>query len=210
MIPAKRGRKTNPARRAKSTAKIGKSALNLFVQKGFHSTTMDQIAANAKLTKGGVYFYVKSKEKLLLSLLDEIEQVYLIAPFEEIAASERSCRQKIIDLMNFQARYAADKGEHLMLLVMMSVEFSGKKSLLSQRIEGIYRRMHGFVKSQIEQGIAAGEFRAEVPSKEIASFYISTHDGMTLEWYRRKHEIDGKKLVSAYRRMFIMALEQMN
>ena len=49
--------------------KIGKVAARLFSRKGFLETTMDEIAAAAKTSKGGMYYYFKSKTEVLYFVL---------------------------------------------------------------------------------------------------------------------------------------------
>ena len=204
----KRGRKTNTELREASTGQINAAALKLFVRRGYQATTIDQIAQQAKLTKGGVYFYITKKEDLLLSLLDSIEERYMKSPFEEIAAAECSNTEKIIRLMHFQVIYAVERPEDIMLLVMMSVEFSGQEDALARRIEEIYSRMHDFMKDLVEAGVQAGEFHTSLPIQELASFFISAHDGMMLEWYRRQRRISGENLVRVFRSMFLDALQK--
>lgn len=53
-----------------SREKILTAALELFAKKGFHATSISQIAKKAKISKGLMYNYFKSKDKLL----DEIIQ----------------------------------------------------------------------------------------------------------------------------------------
>jgi AcrR family transcriptional regulator len=45
------------------------SARKLFVKKGFRATTTEEIARNAGLTKGALYFHFKSKEDILFDLV---------------------------------------------------------------------------------------------------------------------------------------------
>lgn len=45
-------------------------ALSLFVKKGYHETSMQDIADTAGLTKGGLYYYIKSKDDVLFLLHD--------------------------------------------------------------------------------------------------------------------------------------------
>jgi AcrR family transcriptional regulator len=52
-------------------AEIVSAALDLFVEKGFAATTMEQIAARAGVTKGTVYLYFRSKEDLFRAVLEE-------------------------------------------------------------------------------------------------------------------------------------------
>lgn len=59
-VPKKRERR--PAERPDE---IAAAALNLFCQKGYNVTTIDEIAAAAGVTKGAVYHHFDSKEALL-------------------------------------------------------------------------------------------------------------------------------------------------
>jgi AcrR family transcriptional regulator len=56
--------------RKSSKEKILKVSLELFAKKGYHATSIAQIARKAKISKGLMYHYFTSKEKLL----DEIIQ----------------------------------------------------------------------------------------------------------------------------------------
>ena len=202
-----RGRKTNLELREASIQQIRKSALKLFVTRGYFATTMEQIAAGAKLTKGGVYFYVPKKESLLMDILESIEHSYFAAAFDAIQKLDVSFKEKIVRLLHWQVTYALKSPQHIMLLVMMSVELSGKSDEPAKRIEEIYRNLHTFVQRTIQAGKEAGEIKTRLPPREMASFYIAAHDGMMLEWYRRQRDISGESLVRVFRELFIGGLD---
>jgi len=48
------------------------AACGLFVRKGYRTTTTDEIASKAGLTKGAVYFHFKNKEDILFELVKQI------------------------------------------------------------------------------------------------------------------------------------------
>jgi AcrR family transcriptional regulator len=48
-----------------------RSASRLFLKHGYRGTTTEQIARNARLTKGALYHHFKSKEDVLFALLEE-------------------------------------------------------------------------------------------------------------------------------------------
>lgn len=50
---------------------ILKTAMHLFAQKGFHLTSMQEIAEQTGVAKGSIYTYFRSKEDLLLSILKQ-------------------------------------------------------------------------------------------------------------------------------------------
>ncbi len=60
--------------------KILRVALQLFVEKGFHSTSVNTIAKTAQVSKGLIYNYFTSKEELLLTLIDQAnEEMFTVA-----------------------------------------------------------------------------------------------------------------------------------
>ena len=50
---------------------ILKAARDLFVRKGYHETTLDEIASHAEFGKGTIYNYFSSKEDLFYGILDQ-------------------------------------------------------------------------------------------------------------------------------------------
>lgn len=62
---------------------ILETASKLFLKKGYHATTMGDIATEAKIAKGLTYFYFKNKEDLYLAMtkkaLDEVKDLFRVA-----------------------------------------------------------------------------------------------------------------------------------
>ena len=50
-------------------AKLLQSAKELFSEKGYHQTTVDDIVQKAQVSKGAFYFYYKSKEEIMKALV---------------------------------------------------------------------------------------------------------------------------------------------
>ena len=47
------------------------AAKNVFLRKGFHNTTMEDVIAESKMSKGGVYRYYKSTSDMLYDLMED-------------------------------------------------------------------------------------------------------------------------------------------
>lgn len=88
-----RGEFDRATRRAQTRARLLEAAAAVYARRGFDGATVDEVAAEAGLTKGAVYDHFGSKEKLLLAVLDEhlstqiAEQISLFDP--ETEATER-------------------------------------------------------------------------------------------------------------------------
>lgn len=72
---------------------IIKSALNVFLEKGYHKTSMNDLAAEAGLLKGSLYHHFASKEELMKSVIESLHDYYrreiFIIPGLDIPAIEK-------------------------------------------------------------------------------------------------------------------------
>src|SRR5438874_13758306 len=61
------------------------AALRLFRDKGYHATSMRDIASEVGINKGSLYSYIRSKEDLLIPVFEQAMGV-LLAQIEQITA----------------------------------------------------------------------------------------------------------------------------
>jgi AcrR family transcriptional regulator len=61
----------------KKQEKIGNAAAKVFNKKGYLETNIDDIAAVAKMSKGGIYHYFSSKDEILFCILDSYMDIVL-------------------------------------------------------------------------------------------------------------------------------------
>jgi AcrR family transcriptional regulator len=66
-----RGQFDRSARRAQTRVRLLQAAAEVYALHGFGGATLDEVAAQAGLTKGAVYDHFGSKENLLLALMEE-------------------------------------------------------------------------------------------------------------------------------------------
>ena len=87
--------------REKSRENIEKIALELFAIKGYHATSISQIAEKAGISKGLLYNYYKSKEHLLDSVIMKVyEEIMRIVQMNENLPAEKQIEQMIIQTID--------------------------------------------------------------------------------------------------------------
>ena len=69
LRPRKAGRDRNQKKPATRLEEVLRSAANIFFAKGFHATSIEDVARDVGMLKGSLYYYIKSKEDLLFRLL---------------------------------------------------------------------------------------------------------------------------------------------
>lgn len=190
---------TKREQREASIERLLGTALSRFVSQGFSHTTVEQIADDAGLTKGSVYFYFKGKDALLMAVLDRVEQVVVDEMVARVSAAGPGATDKLVSFVHGQARLGVDRWEHVLLLILMSLEFAGRGGAVEHRTKAIYARMYRTIEDVIALGKRQGVFRDDLRTREQAAIVMAGHDGTFLEWYRRGADFDGEELVRALR-----------
>lgn len=200
---------TKKEQRAASTEKLLAAALRLFVSQGYRHTTVDEIAEASGLTKGAVYFYFRSKDNVLMTLLDRVEAVVVESMVARVAEAGPTARDKFVAFIHGQAQLGVDRADEVLLLVLMSLEFAGRGGAIETRLRAIYERMYDTVEEIIALGRKRGEFRSDLRLREQAAIIMGAHDGTFLEWYRRKSAFNGRGLTRALRVTLLQGLEKL-
>jgi TetR/AcrR family transcriptional regulator, cholesterol catabolism regulator len=69
LRPRKGPRDSKQSKPATRLEEVLQSAANIFFAKGFHATSIEDVARDVGMLKGSLYYYIKSKDDLLFRLL---------------------------------------------------------------------------------------------------------------------------------------------
>jgi len=198
--------RTKVEQRRASIDKLLDAALHLFVSKGYSSTNLDRIAGVAGLSKGAVYFYFGSKESVLIEVLKKVQIVVLDGAIEVVDSAGPSYTDKLVAFLHNAANLGITHRDEVLLLIIMSLEFREREGEVRDCIDKIYQRLQTMIERLIRAGQKAGEFRSDVPARELAALVIANHDGTFLEWYRRSGSLKAADLVRALRAVVVGGL----
>ncbi len=169
----------NAEKEEKRKLQIGIAAYEVIAGKGYNSFTIEDIANAAGLSKGGVLHYFKSKEDILIYLL---EQIYMRIEgnikrrAEKYRTPERKMKALIISYIATAKRNPA--------FYTVMVDFWAQMAV-NERIKAInskiYERMSGEIKRIIDMGIEEGVFRP-VNSTEAAYAIIAMVMNTAIQW----------------------------
>jgi AcrR family transcriptional regulator len=149
---------------AERRAQILRAALRCFSRDGFHVATMDDLAREAGLSKGSLYWHFRSKEEVFAALCGAWS-LELFAACQALAASHRGGYVALIGRVGtLSIERIAARGD----LLRAWTEFIVHPAV-RQRFAAIYRASREQLAGWIRAGIDAGEIRPLDPEGVAAS-----------------------------------------
>lgn len=163
-------------RSEETRARIIDSAIKLFSSRGYNTTSVDDICAEAGISKGAFYHHFESKQALFLALLDG----WLQAIDKAIEASKDQTAPETFMQMTEAFPYIFETaGEGLPMFFEFWLQASRDKKVWEASIAP-YRRYHKYFTSLIKKGVEEGSF-VEVDPELASRMIVSTAMGLFLQ-----------------------------
>lgn len=178
-----------PRKRQSTKSRIVKAAWDLFYKNGYDHTTVEDIIAASKTSKGTFYHYFKGKEALLNSLSYLFDQKY-----EELAAvidPNISSYDKLL-FANHELFYMIETSVDIKLLASLysSQLITKDKKSLSDRKRFYFK----WITEVLEEGLKRGEFKNTSSADELMNIYAMYERALLYDWALFK----GKYSLSEY------------
>lgn len=138
------------------------AARELFSRKGFHGTSMPDIAHAAGISTGLIYYIFPSKEDILLACCEEVAVLHLDL-FSQ--ASHLSNPLERFDYIVRELYTSLDKGSRR--LIIMYRDSSTLPRETRQRILSMIKNLDHRFLELIEEGQRMGVFRQDIPDPRI-------------------------------------------
>ena len=167
-------------------ADIVQAAAQIFRLKGYHATSMQDIADAVHLQKASLYHHVEGKQDILLEILDQALD-RLTADISGVVDSDLSPTLKLrLALRAYTLRLNEDRD----LASVLLLEYRGLDARLRARHIARRDRVDQLWRKVVQEGIDAGEFRRVDPV--LTSFALLGVQNWMITWFR-----DGGRLTAA-------------
>ncbi|MDQ4076860.1 MAG: TetR/AcrR family transcriptional regulator [Chloroflexota bacterium] len=175
-------------------------AAHLFRAKGYHATSMKDIAAELEILPGSLYHHIDSKESLLVEIMQRGIEV-LLEYVRPVVASDAPPIAKLRDLVRFHIIAIAEHPDVLTVFLheMKSLPEARRQEQLQLRDE--YERL---LMSVIEEGIACGDFRPLHP--RMATFAILGMVNWLYAWYRPTGSLSPDEIADEFLTLIVQGL----
>ncbi|GLW66495.1 hypothetical protein Arub01_47390 [Actinomadura rubrobrunea] len=176
-------------------------ATRLFAEKGYESTSVQEIVAAAGVTKGAMYHYFGAKDDLLYEIYHRLLGLQT-RRLREFAGGpgtvEERLRAAAVDVLATSFQYLDEFTVFFRSMHMLPKE--RRRAVRAER-----RRYHEEFRALVEEGQREGVFRADVPADlSVHFFFGAVHQIAT--WYRADGPLDAQKISEYYVELFLNGL----
>ena len=151
---------------------ILRAAAHQFAQRPYYAVGLDDILADAQLTKGAMYFHFRSKHALALAIVDE-QTVRSGAAFQELFTRKLSGLETLIDVSFLIAM--ADITEDITRAAFNLLESVGRTEKLQERLLGGWIQLLGEIAGR---GIREGDIVDRGDPEDIGRLLVSIYMGL--------------------------------
>jgi AcrR family transcriptional regulator len=175
------------ARRAREKAQRRQEILDAarreFFERGFHSPTVDDVAARAEVSKGTIYLYFESKEEILAHLLLEgldllVERMEAVCHPKSSPTAECTLRE----LANAYLAFCQSNPSYFRLIMAFdrgrfeeSISRELHRQVMNKSLQGL-----DMLTRTIEQGASSGVFHVDDPWQAAGSVWAALNGVLVL------------------------------
>ncbi len=134
------------------------AALDLFVEKGYAATRLEDVASRAGVSKGTLYLYYENKEALFKAVIQE-GIVPVIAENEAIAAQHTGSSFDLMEKLLANWWIKIGQTAFAGIPKLMVAEARNFPELGRYYVENVINRVRALVGSALKRGMESGEFR---------------------------------------------------
>lgn len=142
---------------------ILRAAADLFVERGYHDTSIEDIAARVGIAKGTVYLHFASKEDLALALVDQGMRRFANS-LDAILASDGSPRARLELILERTHSAMADGMSQAFEAIFRNPEIIMRMRERHDTMSALWREPMRRLSETLNEGKALGEFDADMPT----------------------------------------------
>lgn len=189
----------------KTKERLVEEALELFVRRGYHGTTIDNIVRKVGLTKGAFYSHFPSKSSLLLEIIERYKTNSLGELIRISTINPGTALEKLHQIISFNARFALQNENLCVFLTFLTTELKTDDDF-EHALKAVYRQYTEYIAGLIRAGISQGLLNEELDPELAAITFIALHDGILHQWILNRDLIDAVEYVHTFRTVFFKGI----
>jgi AcrR family transcriptional regulator len=201
--PAQRSLKER--QREERAALILQAAEAVLAEKGYHDTSMDEIASHVGIAKGTIYLHYASKDELVVALFAR-ELAAFCHTIEQIAMEQAPARDRLEAIL--QHTYAGLGSQRLQLFASLSTSTNLPQSFFTKHaaLREHKAQITATIRSILVAGQASGEFDQGIPTGVMLTTFLGLLSPRSYAPLLQEEHLTPAELVRAVSRSYFQGI----
>jgi len=150
--------------------------MDLFWRQGYEATGVAQIQAEAGVLPGSFYFFFKSKEALLLAVLDRYMEILHSALRDPVVRKTRDPLERVFTLLDFYRKQIKESRFELGCPIgNLALELGNRSAEARQKLNALFDTWRAMVEAFFVE--AQDRFPRGTDFKALSTFVLTTMEG---------------------------------
>lgn len=171
---------SNDTQAQDSRDEILKAAMHLFANRGFHETSMSEVAREARVSKALIFWHFKTKEDLFLAVLNRLLEPYFIDFAEE--AQQLDERQQTLKLVELYLVFVRDNASSVRFFLAQLLREQKISDALSEQVMKLYSSYRAMLVELITRAREKRLCETGLSPATAAAFIVSALNGLLIEF----------------------------
>jgi AcrR family transcriptional regulator len=154
------------------------AAVRVFDRKGYAAATVQDIADEAGIVKGTLYYYVRAKEDLLFKIISNVQE-QLLPQLAAITELDVSAEEKLRTFVTWYVKHTIENRKIIGIFLRDFDSLSPRRRREITKDRDVYDQ---FLRDVLAQGQQTGEFRSDF-DLHIVDFSIFGMIHWVYRWY---------------------------
>ncbi|MCB9640077.1 MAG: TetR/AcrR family transcriptional regulator [Myxococcales bacterium] len=183
--------------------RILRAAIGVLAERGFHRTTIHDIAQSAGVADGTIYLYFKNKDQLLIELFEEV-MARALRLFREALREEQGAEAKMRTFLHTHLRLVEHDPE---IAQIISVELRQSSIFIKEYKNPLFGEYLKIIGQILHEGIEEGVFRSNLRPALITRAIFGAMDEISLAWLlSRRRDLSLEESADALAEMLLQGL----
>lgn len=181
---------------------IIEAAVRVFARNGYYNSRVSDIAKEAGIASGTIYLYFRTKDDILVTLFRE-KMADFVAYLRKAIASEVDVVAKLRRLIALHFRMLEENPD---LAEVVQVELRQGQKFFRGASAAEVSAYFALISSVLEEGVASGAFRPDLPVKTVTKALFGAVDQMATSWVLGKRSYKLSATADAVADIFLKGL----
>lgn len=162
---------------ANTRERILDAALNVFSNKGYHSTRIDEIVHESGTSKGSIYFHFPNKEKLFVALVDKFANLLETKVRESVNDNTPGIQRVQAALEAVMATF----GKYRRPAKILLVQASGLGTVFEEKRMEVHDRFAALIQEYLDEAVTTGDI-APTDTEIVSRAWMGAINELVIKW----------------------------